>query len=916
MTATVHGQVPVRAGRDITHRVILVEETQIGFRLAGASPFQVTLPRSRVVGSTETDSDGRFRIEYTPSEVPPDSTDWKESLWVEVYDGPTLVWTSTAHAPGPVVEIRSDDPDVAGAVLTECTVHGLLTACGRPAAGCNLVVTEEAWIGIQLPGKPCIPHLSSRVVARPVTDAQGAFRVTFRPTPDIGPCGSPSRVHISMIDGSTVLWQSPTRLVAPDIAINEEIYPDCPANASIVRVFDDQGVRVPGAEVYVDGVSRGTTGAVGELHISPPLARGQLVAARKLIHEQPSGRRNHADGGTTNWAYRVYQTSVRLGFDANGNGATLPLAPVDDPSRPLDLVVQRRNTMIGFNLVVSIEWDASSQETDRLHDRLVEVSELLFNATDGQFLVENFGVCENAGRWDDADIRIYADLNQPSNSPLAGMFAASGQIKMNPNDAYYAGITLHELGHYAFGVGDEYEGHGWDPANGPVRCTLHSTDTSSPFSSGGDKDSCFMRGAQAMNKKKLCSAHRDNPHVGGTAQGSLDCWSAVLAKFGDDRWRLQSPTTRGVIVGRLPGVPARRVTDPPPELGEDTLVPSFIPVAAWRPQVRWVRDHRGTLAESVVVRAQYDGKPVRQQKVWLHQQSNGRKFLQGQTKNAYVKAYGVSTGDGELPLRGAHVGDEVSVVGTAAGAVFQGKAVITSTEAQTLVVPLTRIVLPFSVQFEPRGVGTLGVKMLMNDAQPLTHRQPTVYVLADGAGSLPGYTRVRPAEKLSMIGGLPGHGITVAAVVATIEGEEVTDERGLAFFVVDYEPALLRSSDGRLKLRLQGGTLDQSNQMMVEAPGAFAVLAAPLEWVVSGPYRIALFPGEVWKHDAALSFRLPSVELPANDVEKWLASLVVVELDEQAGLWHRLPSTCHVDPALVSTRISRCGTYALVRSVD
>ena len=52
------------------------------------------------------------------------------------------------------------------------------------------------------------------------------------------------------------------------------------------------------------------------------------------------------------------------------------------------------------------------------------MSELLYNATDGQFLVERVTVIDNRRYWDDADVRIYANLNQHSQADVGDIFRA------------------------------------------------------------------------------------------------------------------------------------------------------------------------------------------------------------------------------------------------------------------------------------------------------------------------------------------------------------------------------------------------------------------------------------------------------------------------------------------------------------
>src|SRR6185503_19489948 len=61
---------------------------------------------------------------------------------------------------------------------------------------------------------------------------------------------------------------------------------------------------------------------------------------------------------------------------------------------------------------------------------------------------------------------------------------------------------------------------------------------------------CYQDGG-----RKLCSRHPLNPHATNTAQGFLSCWDVLYQTFSDrqtpDRWVLQTPDTRGTILGTI-----------------------------------------------------------------------------------------------------------------------------------------------------------------------------------------------------------------------------------------------------------------------------------------------------------------------------------------------------------------------------
>ena len=93
--------------------------------------------------------------------------------------------------------------------------------------------------------------------------------------------------------------------------------------------------------------------------------------------------------------------------------------------------VRRNNALFGLHVVASIEWDASAAEMEVVQQKLISASKYLYNATDGQMLIEQAEVVDDAKYWRDADFRVYADqsLREHVNSPLGGFL--SGLIIQN-----------------------------------------------------------------------------------------------------------------------------------------------------------------------------------------------------------------------------------------------------------------------------------------------------------------------------------------------------------------------------------------------------------------------------------------------------------------------------------------------------
>jgi hypothetical protein len=694
----------------------------------------------------------------------------------------------------------SDTSELASETLASL-VTGRITSCGRPAVGSRVVCWRVLQIGFPGDYKPCeVSWPTSTRVGDERVDSNGSFSFSIDVTRPAEACFFLAKAWVEVYDGATRVWRSDQRVLGPTVRFDHELVPDCPDGASVIRVVDESGATVRSAEVFVNGRLRGRTDDVGTLVVSGGLDAGDLLVARRAMRQASTPR---------DWIYRVYVTSMRVRHDTSGNNVELRQQPVSDPTDVQVLRLERRNALVGFNLHASIEWDATPLDFERYRDRLYDLGELLYNATDGQMLVEQVRISDDGLYWDEADIRIYANLNQASNASVDGIFRESGVIRMNPNDAYYSGDLLHEFGHYAFGVLDEYEDLAGqdDKSDGPP-CTLKSDLTTAPYGNGFGKDSCFMRGARdgvnGRNQKKLCSMHPANPHAPGTEQGPVDCWSEVIDRYGDSpSWRLQTPVSRNAIVDRLPdsGQPLRGAQAPPDGHQRPR---SFVSVLDWKARSTSSSRTYAGLCQNVTVRARYAGALAEGARVWLRT-AQGRSVYQGWTKVArpYDLAYGVRTDPGEIPLRGAHVGDRLHVFLPLGGtAVAVGEAAVTACD-RTILVELERVELP-------------------------------------------------PDELLVWAAGTDGPSGAVARAVWPEERKAVA------------------SADGRLRLVLGEGSIRTSDELRVEErPDLVPALPAERH-LLAGPYRAALASGTHLYAPAVLRFSVPEHESVNPDaLEVW-----------------------------------------------
>jgi hypothetical protein len=323
-----------------------------------------------------------------------------------------------------------------------------------------------------------------------------------------------------------------------------------------VIVRDKSGVPVSQADVYINDSRAGATDASGTLEVA--LNNGDHLFARKLMYEHPSYRHDHGAG--QGWAMRAYQTSLVIQNDGSRVDST-----VTDRSTTQTLHLDPHNALIGVHLVVSLYWDASQDELNALRDRFVSASEYLYNLTDGQFLIEQVELADDAQLWNSAEIQFQVDNTVlPFTTYTGGFLGSVGLqspvIRMAPFSYIHSSqapeTIIHEFGHLGFGLADEYIGFG----NGPHFCTQALfSDTTGPFKRDGVQASCAMD--SQIDASKLCSNHSNNPHHGGTYQfGS--CWDTIRnGAFLDPggppgRWILQTPDTRGTIPGKLPHISA------------------------------------------------------------------------------------------------------------------------------------------------------------------------------------------------------------------------------------------------------------------------------------------------------------------------------------------------------------------------
>lgn len=869
-----------------------------------------------------TNDRGQYELEYWESDALAKEFIGGEQVVLQVYSEGVLVMLSPVVPWGPDIVIGGDivSPDPPRPPR-DFKVKGVVTTCPDPghfASGYVITAYQitktgfVSWSSSCILGGPNIRFLGSSVVG-----ADGRYSITYQPSQrPANACAFVVSIYIEISGPSgEVVWTSDEIDLRHSITIDHALLVDCDPNSTLIHVVDQFGHSVAGAEVTSTGAQLGITNSAGYLSVSG-LVDGQKIAARNRLVEHETSRPNHGHPRGQNWKYRCYTTSVSLEHDENGDGVSLAVDTVDGNSAVQELRVLSTNPLVGLNLLVSVEWDATQTQLFKYRDRILETSELIYNATDGQFCIEQVSVLDNARHWDSADIRIYSSINRRSTATLNGINNGMGRTNMNPIDAFFPGTLLHEFGHYIFDVNDEYvAGIGWDPDNGPVRCTLASSSDSPDFGDGAGKDSSPMRGAQFNGMKKFCSSHPANPHVDGTRQGPVDCWTCILETYGpasvglpSHSWRPRGPLQRGAIVGRLPdsGTPLATITTPAPNA---TNPLSFIPFQSWKPN--WHTSSvelSGECPDLKVKVVLESGIPVGGASVYL-QTAEGRSIDQGMTRaQSGTLADGSFLENGELSIRGAHTGDHFLVT--------TGTTHVRSTISQDIVgcPPVFEITVesPFGVfEMNAEFDEFRNLVVSIDDASV----GPLSRVSTDDVEE-PGYLSwIQHKDKVeaTVHGNRGNRQIEIDTLLAQASGTlEHAKER---FTITDVSPwtaTKVCSFDGQLELDFSEQTAPDIGKVAIQ--DVFSHGQQMRGWIpVAGPFRIFSSFGNNLSQPTLLHF-LPS-ELRATRSERCVFS--IMRFDPTNAKWREIQMTSSsVESFVSSARISELGTYVLFEKIS
>jgi len=346
-----------------------------------------------------------------------------------------------------------------------------------------------------------------------------------------------------------------------------------PPTENHVRVVYENGEPAGSTDVYYNGALLGTTDHLGLLNLPEPPRVGDTLSALHPLAETPTRRDIHEG-----WAYRTYITNVEI--DAQG---ALQTFTASQPGAQV-LTVHRENALVLFNLVVSIEWDATVIYIQEVSRAVQYASDYLYDLTDGQMAFGQVAIYDNGNYWADADVQISTQnivrphayvggitSNDKSHIIRIGRFwdgTSGDRGTWDRPDGYR---TLgHEFGHYALHLYDEYfaylfDAHGNLTGEVPACCTgpenrspASDTTNASAMDYQYTTSELSARGVPGM-WSALCEQTAqwqltERQHGHGESP-----WETLARVYTDTldapRWQLTTPLERGGVMTGPVGLP-------------------------------------------------------------------------------------------------------------------------------------------------------------------------------------------------------------------------------------------------------------------------------------------------------------------------------------------------------------------------
>ena len=341
-----------------------------------------------------------------------------------------------------------------------------------------------------------------------------------------------------------------------------------------IRVVDEQGRPVSNIPVYADGeVISETANGTLETNVAGLLNPGALVDGTSLVALAPQEtmmtKRDCHNGG----AYKTYITnfdwdieSKTIHESAHGEGEQL-------------LVVKRQNALILFNLILSIEWEATTAYLSEIETAMKNASDYLYDVTDGQMAFGEVEIYHNKVNWSCADIQIAAHNRLQPYAYIGKILSDDpsyvirlgrawdryfGDAPWDESDGYRT--IVHEFAHYALHLYDEYEGYIYNDAGrvtGVQTAYCVNINNRKPDDEGINASIMDWHYTSSEFAMRDVDELWDEDQCPWTYQFQLNeesDWETIVRYYKDTqednpRWHIRTPADRGFILAGPYAVP-------------------------------------------------------------------------------------------------------------------------------------------------------------------------------------------------------------------------------------------------------------------------------------------------------------------------------------------------------------------------
>lgn len=683
---------------------------------------------------------------------------------------------------------------------------------------------------------------------------------------------------------------------------------------SFVKVVDEGGDSVANALVYLDGqpITQGDqplrTNRAGLLRL-PTAPAGQSLVALSLAQEEPTNRAGH-----NGWIHRTYLTSLTWSTDGIPQPATFSQAGQQT------LIVRKSRPLVLFNLVASVEWDASADYLGQIERGLRNASTYLYDVSDGQMAFGEITVYDNGEQWADADLQLAAHSDVRPHAYIGGIHTPQRSLPIRVG-RYWDGESggqgswevpngyrtlVHEFGHYALHLFDEYIGYNFsgssltgeyesfctqhrdqypvdDSASASLMYSQYKTSEIDAYNVTGLWDPQCEQTAQWIMSQRVSGQHES-------------AWQTLARVYVDTnnppRWQLDTPLAR---------------TPKQVWAGPNNIPQSLRSL----PVVRVVNTGANNETVYHLVVQSSDDTPVVGALVSLYRD---------QPSGTRVINQGFSNAEGKIDILGAKSGDSLrasAIDGSSSGQLTLGNAstVVLKMNASQIHASGTNTGTPYlRVWAEPNGENTLlNVALYQFDA-PANGQTPQLFVTTPGIGSLRtptlSYSPVKQAYEgaisftanqngagqLWVIGAAGG---TPAQLQTTYQLQEAQNNMDQTLF----------STDGNLQLTIITGSLPANQVNFVIMPPGAAPAPPPSGMTIVGDLYDVTASGSLIQLEKNFLLKLHYHNLNSGQDE---SQLKLYRWNAGEHRWETLTAMLNKDHRSLSTVATQLGIYTLM----